>query len=178
MLLLFKFTKSTQCCQYVLMRSSYQLSIPSQQVLGHWKSFPCPCCNFGWLDLVEVLCTHPQLLWVCVCNCRPCLQKSHPVHLSHTTYLLPFLWWVLIFVGKEYRCPLWHYELHSFLLSIVYLVVNICINHYLVPKEVSLMTVGCYTNLWFKNHRHCLHPLKCKMQCKSLGQKLGNGGHC
>lgn len=73
---------------------SYPFPLAPQLRVGLHASFPSPCWDFIWLELVQVLCVLSQLLWVHMCNCLPWyIRKTlfhcgHPLSLALTVFLL------------------------------------------------------------------------------------------
>lgn len=58
------------------------------------KSFPAPCWNVGWIDLVQILYGPPELLWVCEHFQRQCL-----------TLVLSDLWLLQFFTSLFWNVP-------------------------------------------------------------------------
>lgn len=129
------------------------LTLPPSEVRNHccssaksgtsWARPPPPWCNFGWLDLKNVLCIWSQVLWihVPVMSIKSCFTAKHNFCLWGS--FCPLFWnnhWALAWGGVMgmrvwYREPFTAKHSSLIYISVCWLVMSLCINKIYYKKR-------------------------------------------
>ena len=140
---------------------SSQLSLPPQFRVKVPEPLPTPYWTVDCLDLVKFLCKQAQLLavglWVRLsCHVEKTLLCSDPPWLLYFCPLFHSGTWSTVDVcvvcvcvcWYRHRCHICGWALHSYFHSILWPIVNLCINPCSQQREPSLTKAESSTSLW------------------------------
>lgn len=121
--------------------SGHQLSIALQLGVRTLGILVSPYWNIYWLDLMQILCKQPWILWVHECS-SPVVSRR----LYFPLFLLNLALMIIPFPSSMTFCEHWVQQPHGPLFSTPWLLKSFYVNHHLLHKEIYLMRTEGFTN--------------------------------